>query len=545
MKKFLSIILSICMIIIMLSGCGKNSKAEDEQTNPKEKKVQLNVTVKQHPLVKDFNTNKFTLWLEKQLNVDLNVTPVQNSSWNDKIGIMMSTGDYPEIIIGREFPNVILYGMQENLLLPLNDLIDEHAANIKKADKEIPGLINSMKQADGNIYSINGVQENFHATYPKKMWYYAPFLEKIGVEPPATIEEFYDVLRRIKKEDPNENNESDEIPLMCYEEDDGLAYICNSFLYTQLSPIEGVSYYLENDKIETPVNKAQMREAISFVSKLYKEGLLYSNSFNQKRQQAKALTESSEEPIVGFVPALFSGEFTTIGEEKYRDFKPLPPVKGANGVQYSNTVKIVSMQDCFVITDRLPEEKREHAIKLADIFFTHEATLRSKWGRLGTDWEWAKDGEVGIDGNKAVFKSHTGWNPKLFGNENVSWINFHLYYEPARLRLTLASDPDVDIYSAKGLEKYLYQTTKNMYEKYGAAEKFLPPLKLTADEADEEAQYTTDLDKFVSESVVKFITGETDINNDNDWQKYIDGIDRLKLEKLLKINQAAYDRIYK
>ena len=106
---------------------------------------------------------------------------------------------------------MLRYGKQ-GVLLPLNDLIKEHAPNLQQvldSDDEYRALATAP---DGNIYGIPQLIECFHCTWPNKLWMNSTWLDNLNLEAPKTHEEFKDVLRAFKDDDPNGNGSNDEIP---------------------------------------------------------------------------------------------------------------------------------------------------------------------------------------------------------------------------------------------------------------------------------------------------------------------------------------------
>ena len=56
---------------------------------------------------------------------------------------------------------------------------------------------------------------------------------------------------------------------------------------------------------------------------------------------------------------------------------------------------------------------------------------------------------------------------------------------------------------------------------------------------DEFGLLATDINKYVGENMIQFISGNKNI--DSDWDAYVAGFDRLKLDRYLEIIQTAMD----
>ena len=73
--------------------------------------------------------------------------------------MLLASGEYPEVIMGSTLSNQDLerYGVDERILIPLNDLIEKYCPNIKQRLEENPNWKDEMKSSDGNIYGIPSV----------------------------------------------------------------------------------------------------------------------------------------------------------------------------------------------------------------------------------------------------------------------------------------------------------------------------------------------------------------------------------------------------
>jgi hypothetical protein len=70
-----------------------------------------------------------------------------------------------------------------------------------------------------------------------------------------------------------------------------------------------------------------------------------------------------------------------------------------------------------------------------------------------------------------------------------------------------------------------------------------PLLVYTTDEASERASLVTDVNLYLSQSLTQFISGE--INIDTGWDNYVRTLEQMRASRLLAIDQAVYDRMYK
>src|SRR5690606_41934995 len=66
---------------------------------------------------------------------------------------------------------------------------------------------------DGSVWGLPQWNDCFHCTFPSKMWLNTAWLDRLGLDTPTTPDEFRDVLKAFKEQDPNGNGAADEVPL--------------------------------------------------------------------------------------------------------------------------------------------------------------------------------------------------------------------------------------------------------------------------------------------------------------------------------------------
>src|SRR5699024_5514757 len=103
--------------------------------------------------------------------------------------------------------------VNQEVIVPLNDLIEEYAPNIKKAMEEYPRFKKMSTAPDGKIYGIPQLNDCYHCSYPAKYWINTKWLKDLDMEMPKTTEDFKKVLEAFKTQDPNGNDKADEVPL--------------------------------------------------------------------------------------------------------------------------------------------------------------------------------------------------------------------------------------------------------------------------------------------------------------------------------------------
>lgn len=536
---------------ILLAGCtgSQSPKGSDEAPNAGtepialsepgtyplvQEKTTLKVMVRGNPLVENFETNDFTKWYEEKTNVHIEWEVVPEQSIQEKLNLVLASEDYPDVIMGLNISPAqqMIYGSQ-GAFLPLNDLIEKQGTNTKKMFQDNPEIQSAITALDGNIYALPEVNECYHCSMSQKMWIYEPWLKKLKLKMPETTDELYEVLKAFKEQDPNGNGMQDEIPLSISPKSWSSsidAFLLNSFIY---NPVYGSSYkhiFIKDDKLDVAFNKPEWREGLRYMNKLYAEGLLAPESFTQDDNQLIQIGENPDTVLLGASTGGHQGIFTQLlGESgRWLEYKTVPPLKGPNGVRYAALDSTGMNPGAFVITKKAKHP--ELALRWADGLYEREHTLRSVYGRPDQEWREAKDGEVGINGEPAVWSEL-----KSYGTvQNIAWIQTGPSLRTNDFRLSAVAKGDDD------LEVVLYNETKNKYEPHKPTDvSTVPPLFLTNEQASEVADLSKTINDYVDEMMARFVIGDADL--DKDWDGYVQQLEAMNVARYLDIYQEAYD----
>jgi putative aldouronate transport system substrate-binding protein len=204
----------------------------------KDRSVTLRVVVPQDAAVGDWNRNAFSSWYEKRTGVKVRYQVVAGGDDTmTKVNAMIASGDLPDVFMSVGFSNaqLQLYGSQ-GLFVPLNKLIDDYGVEIKRIFQAYPETKHLISATDGNIYTLPYCNDCYHCNAGNRMWIYQPWLDKLGLDVPQSLEEFEEVLKAFKTGDPNGNGKADEVPLTTDKDTSYDSYFMGSFMYNPGTP---------------------------------------------------------------------------------------------------------------------------------------------------------------------------------------------------------------------------------------------------------------------------------------------------------------------
>lgn len=529
MKRLVSILMVLAMLLTL--SC---ASAEETKT--------LTVMCPVSAKVEDYDTNAYILWLEEQTGVDVEWIQVPSTSWLDKLSATMMAGDLPDVIsFGGNYGDNVRQNLakwaSEDLIISLNDLIDEYGVYSKIMFEEQAGLDTMVALSDGNIYALPTYSDIIHCNYSSRMYICDTFLEALGMDYPTTLDEFYDYLVGVRDQDVNGNGDpNDEVPYVALSNWGGDLYtfIMNSFIFydgrTEKFDIT------EDGTIYSVLDQDAFREGLAFMNKLYDEGLIYEGSLTIDGSGAQALGESGEGyAIIGCITGTGNSAGVT-GSEVYHQYTPLAPLTGPNGLKQTPWYRYVNVREgAWIITSAC--EDPVTAFQLGDFMLSYDSTMRLRKGEYGVNWTDAEEGQLTLDGRPAVFVELIP-----YGNEvqNSHLDNDLMFYETRNVFLDdRAFEEGGDLWSAENLQFFISEAAKNYYEPYGR--EVLPTIDIPMDMIDEYSVLSVDLKTYYTEWMASFLNGEADIEDDDVWAEYKQGLYDIGLERFVEIYTEAYE----
>lgn len=533
-KKILTLLVVLMLLMALIPGSSAQEVTPAGEYPITTEPVTLQVLIQGHAIVEDFRTNAFTEWYMEKTGVQLEIEitpPSSGGALNEALSLVLASGDLPDIILGFDVPlsTLSVYGAQ-GLFLPLNDLIDEYGYSIQEVYEGSPLVEPLITSPDGNIYGLPQVNECYHCYYSQRFYINQQWLDNLGLEMPQTTEDFFNVLTAFKEQDANGNGDlNDEIPLAAATTGGNTnldGFLMNPFIYSE--QFNNRYLVLEDGVISAAVNQEGWREGLQYLKRLYDAGLFGEESFAQEVTQLRQMVENESAALLGALPAHNPSVFASIAGERWKEYTTVPPLEGPNGLRQAayNPYAVVSGRCVISATTAYPEI----AFRFCDGMYDREATLRSVFGLPDEHWRWAEEGEIGLNGEPAIWHRLT-----TFGElQNFHWAQVNPSYRPNNLRLGEAQRGPDD------LEVRLYTETSQKIEPYARPlESVIPPLSFTLEQSTELAELNLSIADYIRQMEAEFVLGRADL--DSGWDAYVSTLDSLGLARWVEIHQEAYD----
>ncbi|MDI6617299.1 MAG: extracellular solute-binding protein [Clostridiales bacterium] len=202
-KSLLAAIL-VFVMSISLMGCNKSKEAKGD-VNQEGKPITLRMiqrlpatyVVQDNPVIKEWEKRTNTI-------LDIEAPPINN--YNDRLNIVMASGDLPDIIMLGGTGTTYQQWAKDGLLLKLDDYFNNgKMPNAKKVLTDEELSFTRVANMNNELYSLPRVQT--------KPWdnivYRKDWLDKVGLKVPTTPEEFKQVMLAFAKDDPDGNGKND------------------------------------------------------------------------------------------------------------------------------------------------------------------------------------------------------------------------------------------------------------------------------------------------------------------------------------------------
>lgn len=574
-KRLVSILLVLAMMVTLLGGCGKsNTKAPDTKTNeisatedpfnfasvsdvtfPLKEKLELTVFVYATATGGGtYQDNYVTDWIEEKTNIQLNyVYDLDGDDAKTKLNLVMTDpASLPDIFLATNWSKseVQSYGKQ-GMIIPLNDYLKD-APNWNSLNEKSPTRRADITMVDGNIYTYGDDNECFHCEYQNRMWIYMPWVDKLnGGKVPQTTDELYDFLVKVKTQDPNGNGVADEIPMTGFIggwATDPTVYMTNAFVQSNnplsnTNPTVAAGLVVNGGKIEYSVMNDAYKDALKYMNKLYKEGLLDNQTFTQDNTQYDAVL-NNDEHLVAVYPGggLFAdGEhFWAKKPGDWQNWASFAPVEGPGGVRLASrgiTTYFGSSIGSISANCKYPVI----AAALFDFLTSEEGNNVQSYGPEGIGWEWTEEG-ISLGDGKPKYKTLVipddyDWLANGFPKDYANWV----YASDAMLRSSTVDfrsalkidNPDLDV-------EYVLQKAAENYDQYSPdINSLIPNLAFVDEDSQAISEYTLTIGGYVNQATVQFITGNQDI--DKEWDNYISKLKDMKVDDYIARYQKCYD----
>lgn len=533
-KELLLVLIMVIVVVVTMVGCGK-TKSSAGETAENERDDNFNATG--YPIVKEKITLKgfgnqnvthkdwaeldcFNIYEEKS-NIHIEWTTAPNAGYLEKKNILLASGEYPDIFYraGLTVSDQVNYG-SKGLFLPLNDLINDYAPNLKERFTELEELEKVITMPDGNIYSLPA-KTSVYQNSAQYSWINADWVANVGMEMPKTLDELKTLFMAFKEQDANDNGDpNDELPYSDRSKGDALFWSLNAAFGMGNLGARGFDSYIDLDKegnVRCLAATDNYKAKLEYIKDLYANGLIDPETFTQ---DIPTFTAKGEQNIIG---AFFhNGSPEIIGSSQDDNFEAMPPLTNIYGKQSFNYIDPLAGSGAFALssTNEYPRE----SMRWIDYYYGEEGGTLIRLGVEGLTYIDNGDGTFAL--TELIKNNPDGLNvPQSMGQYAIGFAGggcpefARESHEKARL-------------SPVSWESY--EVVKDHID-LETSITFL----FTVEEQNRLNALTADIVKYIDEMRIQFVTNKASFD---EWDDYIETLNKMGLEEYVEIHQASYDR---
>ena len=484
--------------------------------------ITLTAVVARNPMHGDFNEMPSIMKIEEKAGINLEFDQVPSSSYSEKLNLIFASGDLPDIVFYGEPNNLMSYAGE--LVRPLDDYIDRYMPNLLSVFTERPQYRRFLVRSDGNIYQLLRSEEYSQIETPNNLFINKLWLDNLGLDIPQTTEDFYQVLKAFKEQDPNGNGQADEIPFTSL--DNGwsvmgsLYSLGGSFFF----PADSRKLKVGSDgQLEyVPISEAEgFQRFVEYYQRLYREGLLDTEAFVQS--QGELLAKGKEKILGSFTAWL---DENVVGADTTKDYVMLKPLSepGGKPPRWFRSANAFQARDAFLLptTNAYPAA----TMRMMDLTYDPDYAWQLIFGPWDVNIERLPDGRVRfLDPPEGLSWDEWRWN-----NAPVFGFPFALLEDERTNESILPQSP-------AGRKQARHEILQPFLP---PIDEYLPLLSFTIVEETELSTLSTDINDYFNQQYTNWITQNVDVREV--WPGFINQLEEIGIDRYIEIHQAAYDR---
>ena len=521
-------ILALIMILALLVPAASLAQEYPLVTSPEEFRLIIRV----RPL--HGNPDEMVLFkrIEELTGVHIQWDAIQQAEYDEKKPLILGANkNLPDGFFGKyslTASDLVTYGSQ-GILIPLNDLIEENAPNLKALFERRPDIKAMCTAPDGNIYATPYIQEGEDGTIFSNIMINKVWLERLGLEKPTTLEEFKTVLTAFKEQDANGNGDpNDEIPMtfkfLGSQRDIGGFFGAFGYADTLTEDGSNEGAHMVVGKggqlVFVPTTEGYKNACKYYYENFFSQGLIDLEGFTMDKKTYNSQNQG-EIANIGVFMCWNSFDLGTVHEDEY---EPLSPLLGPDGTTSWGWTSSQTMSPTgFSITNVC--KNPELLIKWVDTFYDPIWSMQCDLGPIGINLKDNGDGTY-------------DYMPVPEG----------LSYDEFRFKEAFAADGPV------ALTRDLFETTiprssghqakfdrnENYYRKY-ATTHYMPNMMLSEEDNDALSLIKTDIISYTNQMRAKWLAQG---GVEEEWNDYVNRLNSMGLQEYIDIYQRNYTAAY-
>lgn len=453
--------------------------------------------------------------LENKTGFDMEMIHVENKQ---AMNLLLASGNLPDVLsynFQANYSGGEAKAIKDGLIFPMSEeFVKTNAPDYWKVISQNPDILKQVKTPEGDIYGFafilgDEVLKGGYGLIIRDDW-----CKELGIEIPETADEFYNMLKAFKEKKGIES------PLCL--SSGYLTTMLNRGIITSPFGLKSMDIYVENGQVEIGYTKNELLDVLTWLNKLYTEGLLDKNfaTLDDETITANMLTGTAGVSVGTAGSKLGTWLSTNKNVEDFSLGAGPNLVKNKGDIPFFGHYNTDVVGGVTAISTAC--ENPEEVAKFINYGYTDEGHMLYNFGIEGKSYE-LKDG-------KAVYTDLVLNNPDGLSPQQAL----------SEYQLAYGNGPFVQDKEYL-MQYYSTDEQKNALEVWGKndAKKYkLPRVTINAEESGEYASLISELETYRDEMIIKFVRGEISLDSFESYQKTLEN---MGVNRLQEIVQKAYD----
>ena len=476
--------------------------------------------------------------IEKLTNIHIDYTCVPTNSAKEKFGLLLASGEYPDMIEGDAsnvvYPGGLDAGIADGILRDMTEMVRLYMPNYRtvlKEHEDVKRIAVTDTGKNGAIYMIRADVDGHTKTVAVRnepafcgMAIRQDWLDELNLEMPTTIDELHDVLVAFR------DNYGAWMHL--YQNGTiGSDYILSAFGVTQ-------DFYLPDGGTEVAFGPSTdaYKQYLELMRDWYAEGLVDPDfaSTNSTEYMTDSEYYANDKCGVGMVYQGTCGQYHykngyTDNENMYLQPMVAPVLNEGDEVVTTKQSSVACNPQ--MITINVSDEDLPILAQWLDWHYTYDYAVIQGYGLEGVSYTIDEDSEDYFVYTDSILNPETPGMTISGAQYMVSLFNNVGYMDwTSSFPISKVTGSTTSIEAYETWEK---QTDKIMVPSNAS---------FTAEESQEYQNLFVDIESYVAESTVQFIMGTKDI--DSEWDSFVSGLEGMDVARCLELKQASVERYY-
>lgn len=473
-----------------------------------------------------FLTSKTIVWeeVQKQTGITIEWDVVPNAEYKEVMAVRLSSHeDLPDIIClqGQSDGSFLAKYFDEGVITSLTPLVEDYAPNIKKIFEEFPAYKNALTLPSGDVAALGDLNATPYRT--KGITIRQDWLDKLNLESPTNMDELYEVAKAFVEKDPNGNGKQDEFGIMAGSAKE-LRQLGMGF---GLSLVSGSGWSVHDGELTYEFISSDYKDFLEWMNRAYNDGILPAdfqtatgNIYNERkvsntlgilgREYITSMADLNN-PTNSVKQNIPEAVWRTVDFVEDSDHKLAIPME-----------PLATVWRSYGITTNCSDPIA--AIRLLDYLFAGEGKILSRSGVEGVTYNMVNGVVLSIPDWKDHVEAGTflgsDYSPKM------NWDATALGFTEADY---LKNDPELKEWTMSIIDS----VKDKAYQPFQAS---IPSLE----EGKKLSQIFADLNTYIDEMYIKFITGETSLD---EYDTYVSNCQKLGCDTAREIYQKGLDAL--